>query len=86
MTVCGVLYLIGMILQHPMVAELLKGGKRIAYGARAITEGGYQSVPKLSFPGGLIMGALPRGRHPATLTHQHTLGERVPHQNAPPLE
>ena len=41
---------------HPDVAELLKGGKRIAYGARAITEGGYQSVPKLVFPGGALIG------------------------------
>ncbi|MBN9669171.1 electron transfer flavoprotein-ubiquinone oxidoreductase [Roseibium aggregatum] len=41
---------------HPAVRETFEGGKRIAYGARAITEGGYQSVPKLSFPGGLIMG------------------------------
>ncbi len=41
---------------HPAISELFEGGKRISYGARAITEGGYQSVPKLSFPGGLIMG------------------------------
>ena len=41
---------------HPMMAETLKGGKRIAYGARAITEGGWQSVPKLSFPGGALIG------------------------------
>ena len=41
---------------HPMVAELLKGGKRVAYGARAITEGGYQSLPKLTFPGGALLG------------------------------
>ncbi len=41
---------------HPMMAETLKGGKRIAYGARAITEGGWQSVPKLSFPGGALVG------------------------------
>ena len=41
---------------HSDVAELLKGGKRIAYGARAITEGGYQSVPKLVFPGGALIG------------------------------
>ncbi|NDW06707.1 electron transfer flavoprotein-ubiquinone oxidoreductase [Jiella pacifica] len=41
---------------HPDVAELLKGGKRIAYGARAITEGGWQSVPKLVFPGGALIG------------------------------
>ena len=41
---------------HPMVAELLKGGKRVAYGARAITEGGYQSLPKMVFPGGALLG------------------------------
>jgi electron-transferring-flavoprotein dehydrogenase len=41
---------------HPMIAEVLEGGRRIAYGARAITEGGYQSVPKLSFPGGVLIG------------------------------
>jgi electron-transferring-flavoprotein dehydrogenase len=41
---------------HPDVARFLKGGKRISYGARAITEGGYQSVPKLTFPGGALIG------------------------------
>ncbi len=41
---------------HPMIAPTLEGGKRIAYGARAITEGGYQSVPKLAFPGGALLG------------------------------
>ena len=37
-------------------ARILEGGKRIAYGARAITEGGFQSVPKLTFPGGALIG------------------------------
>ncbi len=41
---------------HPDVAELLEGGKRLSYGARAITEGGFQSVPKLVFPGGALLG------------------------------
>ncbi|WP_439528190.1 electron transfer flavoprotein-ubiquinone oxidoreductase [Pannonibacter sp.] len=41
---------------HPAIRETFEGGKRLAYGARAITEGGYQSVPKLSFPGGLLIG------------------------------
>ena len=41
---------------HPVISEHLKGGKRIAYGARAISEGGFQSVPKLSFPGGALIG------------------------------
>lgn len=41
---------------HPIVAEQLEGGERVAYGARAINEGGYQSVPKLAFPGGALIG------------------------------
>jgi electron-transferring-flavoprotein dehydrogenase len=41
---------------HPLVADTFVGGKRVAYGARAITEGGYQSVPRLSFPGGALIG------------------------------
>jgi electron-transferring-flavoprotein dehydrogenase len=41
---------------HPSVRDTFEGGKRLAYGARAITEGGYQSVPKLSFPGGALIG------------------------------
>jgi len=41
---------------HPMIAELLRGGKRLAYGARAISEGGWQSIPKLAFPGGALLG------------------------------
>jgi electron-transferring-flavoprotein dehydrogenase len=42
--------------QHPDVRCHLEGGKRIAYGARAISEGGLQSVPKLYFPGGVLLG------------------------------
>ena len=61
---------------HPLIAETLKGGKRVAYGARAITEGGWQSVPKMSFPGGVLLGCaaglvnLPRikGTHNAMLS------------------
>jgi electron-transferring-flavoprotein dehydrogenase len=41
---------------HPAIRSVLEGGKRLAYGARAITEGGYQSVPRLSFPGGALIG------------------------------
>ncbi|WP_237153602.1 electron transfer flavoprotein-ubiquinone oxidoreductase [Oryzibacter oryziterrae] len=62
--------------QHPLVKSTFEGGKRIAYGARAITEGGYQSVPKLTFPGGALIGCaagfvnVPRikGSHNAVLT------------------
>ncbi|UNK77970.1 electron transfer flavoprotein-ubiquinone oxidoreductase [Sphingopyxis granuli] len=41
---------------HPAIAEILKGGKRVSYGARAISDGGWQSVPKLAFPGGALIG------------------------------
>src|SRR5450631_425815 len=41
---------------HPLVRDTFAGGKRLAYGARALTEGGYQSVPKLCFPGGALIG------------------------------
>jgi electron-transferring-flavoprotein dehydrogenase len=41
---------------HPLIEPVLRGGRRIAYGARAITEGGLQSVPKLGFPGGALIG------------------------------
>ncbi|MGU3492698.1 electron transfer flavoprotein-ubiquinone oxidoreductase [Xanthobacteraceae bacterium A53D] len=41
---------------HPTFRDTFEGAKRISYGARAITEGGYQSVPRLSFPGGLLVG------------------------------
>ena len=41
---------------HPLIAEHLTGGKRIAYGARALTEGGYQAIPQLAFPGGALIG------------------------------
>ncbi|MBL8773739.1 MAG: electron transfer flavoprotein-ubiquinone oxidoreductase [Phenylobacterium sp.] len=41
---------------HPDVAKHLEGGKRIAYGARAISEGGLQSIPQLYFPGGVLLG------------------------------
>ena len=61
---------------HPMVAELLEGGKRVAYGARAISEGGWQSIPKVVFPGGALLGCsaglvnVPRikGNHNAMLS------------------
>ncbi len=41
---------------HPLVRSTFEGGKRLGYGARALTEGGYQSVPKLTFPGGALIG------------------------------
>ena len=42
--------------QHPAIRAVIEGGKRVAYGARAINEGGWQSVPKLAFPGGALVG------------------------------
>jgi electron-transferring-flavoprotein dehydrogenase len=62
--------------QHPLVRSTFEGGKRLSYGARAITEGGWQSVPKLVFPGGALIGCaagfinLPRikGSHNAILS------------------
>lgn len=41
---------------HPSIRDVFEGGKRLGYGARAITEGGYQSVPRLTFPGGALVG------------------------------
>ena len=41
---------------HPEIRKILEGGKRVSYGARAINEGGWQSVPKLAFPGGALVG------------------------------
>src|SRR5687768_5975425 len=42
--------------QHPAIRPIFEGGRRIAYGARAISEGGFQSIPKLVFPGGCLIG------------------------------
>lgn len=42
--------------QHPAIRKILEGGKRISYGARALCEGGIQSLPRLTFPGGLLVG------------------------------
>lgn len=42
--------------QHPAIREVLEGGRRVSYGARAINEGGWQSVPQLAFPGGVLAG------------------------------
>jgi electron-transferring-flavoprotein dehydrogenase len=71
---------------HDLVHGTLKGGTRVAYGARAITEGGWQSVPKLVFPGGLLVGCsagfvnVPRikGSHNAILSGMHAAEAIVP--------
>jgi electron-transferring-flavoprotein dehydrogenase len=41
---------------HPLIRQTLEGGRRISYGARAISAGGWQSIPKLTFPGGVLVG------------------------------
>jgi electron-transferring-flavoprotein dehydrogenase len=41
---------------HPAIREILEGGRRVSYGARAINDGGWQAVPKLTFPGGALIG------------------------------
>jgi electron-transferring-flavoprotein dehydrogenase len=64
---------------HPAIRAVLEGGRRIAYGARALTEGGWQSIPKLAFPGGALIGCaaglmnVPRikGSHNAMLSGIH---------------
>ena len=71
---------------HPMIRDTFEGGKRIAYGSRAITEGGWQSVPKLSFPGGALIGCsagfvnVPRikGSHNAILSGMLAAEHLVP--------
>ncbi len=78
---------------HSAIAPTFKGGRRIAYGARALTEGGWQSIPKLTFPGGALLGCaagfmnVPRikGSHNAIISGVHAadsvfaaLGEKGP--------
>jgi len=65
---------------HPAIRGVFEGAKRVSYGARAITEGGWQSVPKVSFPGGVLIGCsagymnVPRikGSHNAMLSGMYT--------------
>ncbi|HEY7551116.1 MAG TPA: electron transfer flavoprotein-ubiquinone oxidoreductase [Hyphomicrobiaceae bacterium] len=64
---------------HPMIRDTFEGGRRIAYGGRALTEGGWQSIPQLAFPGGVLVGCaagfmnVPRikGSHNAMLSGIH---------------
>uniref|UniRef100_A0AAQ4PW97 Electron transfer flavoprotein-ubiquinone oxidoreductase n=1 Tax=Gasterosteus aculeatus aculeatus TaxID=481459 RepID=A0AAQ4PW97_GASAC len=57
---------------HPFVAATLEGGTRIAYGARALNEGGFQSIPKLTFPGGLLIGCSPGFMNVPKIKGTHT--------------
>ncbi len=71
---------------HPLIRDTFEGAKRIAYGSRAITEGGWQSVPKLTFPGGALIGCaagfvnVPRikGSHNAILSGMLAAEKLVP--------
>ncbi len=71
---------------HPLIRDLFEGAKRLSYGSRAITEGGWQSVPKLTFPGGALIGCsagfvnVPRikGSHNAILSGMLAAEKLVP--------
>ncbi len=57
---------------HPKIRRYLKGGKRIAYGARAVNKGGYQSLPKLTVPGGVLVGCTAGFLNGAKIKGAHT--------------
>lgn len=57
---------------HPTIAKFLKGGKRISYGARAIAKGGLQSLPRMNFPGGLLIGCDAGTLNNAKIKGSHT--------------
>ncbi|MFT2099713.1 electron transfer flavoprotein-ubiquinone oxidoreductase [Marinomonas sp. 2405UD66-6] len=57
---------------HPLISKHLKGAKRVSYGARAIAKGGWSSLPKMSFPGGLIIGCDAGTLNPAKIKGTHT--------------
>jgi electron-transferring-flavoprotein dehydrogenase len=57
---------------HPAIRPTFIGGRRISYGARALNEGGYQSIPRLSFPGGLVIGCAAGFLNVAKIKGSHT--------------
>jgi len=57
---------------HPLISTLLQGGRRISYGARALNEGGYQSIPTLTFPGGALIGCAAGFLNVAKIKGTHT--------------
>lgn len=57
---------------HPAIKQVLEGGKRISYGARAVTKGGYQSIPRCHFPGGLLSGCDAGFMNMARIKGSHT--------------
>ncbi len=58
--------------QHPLIRDLLVGGQRISYGARAVNKGGLQSLPRLDVPGGLLVGCEAGFLNPAKIKGSHT--------------
>ncbi|MFM7272390.1 MAG: electron transfer flavoprotein-ubiquinone oxidoreductase, partial [Gammaproteobacteria bacterium] len=58
--------------QHPLIRQFLEGGKRVAYGARAIAKGGLQALPRMSFPGGLLIGCDAGTLNAAKIKGSHT--------------
>jgi electron-transferring-flavoprotein dehydrogenase len=57
---------------HPAIRPTFVGGRRISYGARALNEGGYQAIPRLSFPGGLVIGCAAGFLNVAKIKGSHT--------------
>jgi len=57
---------------HPKISSLLAGGRRVAYGARALVEGGFQSIPKLTMPGGVLIGDTAGFLNVAKIKGNHT--------------
>jgi electron-transferring-flavoprotein dehydrogenase len=57
---------------HPHISRLLEGGRRVAYGARALNEGGIQSIPQLAFPGGALIGCSPGFMNVPKIKGTHT--------------
>jgi electron-transferring-flavoprotein dehydrogenase len=58
--------------QHPAIRQVIEGGRRVSYGARAINEGGWQSVPRLAFPGGALIGCSAGFVNVPRITGSHT--------------
>ncbi|MEO1581401.1 MAG: electron transfer flavoprotein-ubiquinone oxidoreductase [Pseudomonadota bacterium] len=58
--------------QHPKIRQYLEGGQRISYGARAVNKGGYQSLPKVTFPGGMLVGCEAGYLNNAKIKGSHT--------------
>lgn len=58
--------------QHPVIKQYIEGGKRLSYGARALNKGGLNSLPKMSFPGGLLIGCDAGTLNAAKIKGSHT--------------